>query len=58
MSSLALLAQQDADLFQVITDFVESPLLRIVGQLVLLLLVVLWVALVYWRYTTQEGMGR
>ncbi len=57
MSSLALLAQQDAVHFQVITDFVESPLLRIVGQLVLLLLVMLWVALVLWRYTTREGVG-
>ncbi len=57
MSSLALLAQQDAVHFQAITDFVESPLLRIVGQLVLLLLAVLWVALVLWRYTTREGVG-
>jgi len=55
--SLALLAQQGTDPFQVITDFLESPLLRIVGQLVLLLFVVLWVALVYWTYTDAERRG-
>jgi hypothetical protein len=54
---LALLAQQDADPFQIITDFLESPLLRIIGQLVLLLFVVLWVALVYWTYADAGRRG-
>ena len=57
MRPLALLAQQDADPFQVITDFLESPLLRIMGQLVLLLFIVLWVALVYWTYADAGRRG-
>ena len=57
MIPLALLAQQDADPFQVITDFLQSPLLRIMGQLVLLLFVVLWVALVYWTYADAGRRG-
>jgi RNA polymerase subunit RPABC4/transcription elongation factor Spt4 len=56
-AGLALLAQQDADPFQAVTDFLQSPLLRIMGQLVLLLFVVLWVALVYWTYTDAGRRG-
>lgn len=54
---LALLVQQDTDPFQVITNFLESPILRIAGQLVLLLFVVLWLALVYWTYTDASRRG-
>ena len=57
MSSVALFVQQDTDPFQVVTDFLESPLLRIMGQLVLLLFVILWVALVYWTYTDARRRG-
>ena len=42
--------QQDPDPFQIISNFLESPILRISGQLVLLLFIVLWVSLVYWTY--------
>src|SRR5918912_4519262 len=56
-SSLALLAQHDADPFRIITNFLRSPFLRITGQLVLLLFVVLWVALVYWTYTDAGRRG-
>jgi RNA polymerase subunit RPABC4/transcription elongation factor Spt4 len=52
-----VLAQQDSDPFQVITDFLQSPLLRIMGHLVLLLFIVLWVALVYWTYTDAGRRG-
>ena len=55
---LALLLQgQDADPFQVITNFLESPILRIAGQLVLLLFIILWIALVYWTYTDASRRG-
>ena len=57
MSSFGMFALQDADPFQIITDFLESPLLRIMGQLVLLLFVVLWVALVYWTYADAGRRG-
>jgi len=53
----ALLLQQDPDPFQVVTDFLESPILRIAGQLLLLLFVVLWIALVYWTYTDAARRG-
>ena len=57
-SHLALLLQgQDTDPFQVITNFLESPILRIAGQLVLLLFIILWVALVYWTYTDARRRG-
>ncbi len=58
MSPPALLLQgQDPDPFQVITDFLESPILRIAGQLVLLLFIILWIALVYWTYTDAGRRG-
>ena len=56
MSALLLL-QQDPDPFQVATNFLESPILRISGQLVALLFIVLWVALVYWTYTDASRRG-
>jgi RNA polymerase subunit RPABC4/transcription elongation factor Spt4 len=58
MSPVALLLQgQDTDPFRIITDFLESPILRIAGQLVLLLFVVLWIALVYWTYKDAGRRG-
>ncbi len=56
-SPALLLLQQDADPFQIINNFLESPILRISGQLVLLLFVVLWIALVYWTYTDAGRRG-
>jgi RNA polymerase subunit RPABC4/transcription elongation factor Spt4 len=55
--SFSLALQQDPDPFQIISDFLESPILRISGQLVLLLFVVLWVSLVYWTYTDASRRG-
>jgi hypothetical protein len=48
------------DPFQVISDFLASPILRISGQLVVLLFVVLWLALVYWTFAdaTRRGATR
>jgi RNA polymerase subunit RPABC4/transcription elongation factor Spt4 len=57
VSSPVLFAQQDADPFQIITDFLASPFLRIMGQLVLLLFVAVWVAFVYWTYTDAGRRG-
>src|SRR3712207_7275631 len=37
--------------------FLASPFLRIMGQLVLLLFVAVWVALVYWTYTDAGRRG-
>ena len=57
-SPFALLLQgQDTDPFQVITNFLESPILRIASQLVLLLFIILWIALVYWTYTDAARRG-
>jgi hypothetical protein len=50
MSALTIL-QADPDPFQFINEFLSSPVLRITGQVLILLVVVLWLALVYWTYT-------
>jgi RNA polymerase subunit RPABC4/transcription elongation factor Spt4 len=52
-ASIALLQ----DPFQVVSDFLASPILRISGQLVLLLFVVLWLALVYWTFADATRRG-
>lgn len=51
------LLQQDADPFQIISDFLASPFLRIAGQLLLLLVACLWIALIYWTYTDASRRG-
>ncbi|CAA9529199.1 MAG: hypothetical protein AVDCRST_MAG05-4251, partial [uncultured Rubrobacteraceae bacterium] len=48
---------QGSDPFQVISNFLDSPILRISGQLVVLLFVVVWIALVYWTYTDAGRRG-
>ena len=53
----SLAFQQDPDPFQIISNFLESPILRISGQLVLLLFGVLWVSLVYWTYADARRRG-
>ena len=57
MYALALLLQQDTNPFQIISDFLSSPLLRIAGQLLLLLTIIFWIALVYWTYTDARRRG-
>lgn len=56
MSRFALLSQEPNP-FQIVTDFLNSPILRIVGQLLVLLTVILWIALVYWTYTDARRRG-
>lgn len=51
------LLQQDTDPFQIISDFLASPFLRIAGQLLLLLVACLWIALIYWTYTDASRRG-
>ena len=55
--ALILLLQQDTNPFQIISDFLGSPLLRIAGQLLLLLTVIFWLALVYWTYADARRRG-
>jgi len=58
MSSAQIsLLLQGSDPFQVISNFLDSPILRISGQLVVLLFVVVWIALVYWTYTDAGRRG-
>jgi RNA polymerase subunit RPABC4/transcription elongation factor Spt4 len=45
------------DPFQVVSDFLASPILRISGQLVVLLFVALWLALVYWTFVDATRRG-
>lgn len=49
--------QADPNPFQVISDLLNSPILRITGQLLVLLTVILWIALVYWTYTDARRRG-
>lgn len=49
--------QADPNPFQVISDFLNSPILRITGQLLVLLTVIFWIALVYWTYTDARRRG-
>lgn len=57
MSLMVAFVQRDTDPFRVITDFLNSPFLRIGGQLLLLLAVVMWLALIYWTYTDAGRRG-
>jgi RNA polymerase subunit RPABC4/transcription elongation factor Spt4 len=56
MGAFSMLFLQ-GDPFQFITDLITSPFLRIGGQLVLLLFVILWISLVYWTYTDASRRG-
>lgn len=57
MSRLALLLQDDPNPFQVISDILNSPILRIAGQLLVLLTIIFWISLVYWTYTDARRRG-
>lgn len=49
--------QQDADPFRIITDFLNSPVLRIAGQVLGLLIIIFWLSLVYWTYSDAARRG-
>lgn len=51
------LALQGVDPFQLISDILSSTALRAVMVAFLLLIVVLWLALVYWTYTDASRRG-
>ena len=55
MSSLLL--QTDGDPFQVINDFLGSPLLTLGLRLTALFFAILWLALVYWTFTDADRRG-
>lgn len=48
---------QSTDPFKVIRNILESPILRIAGQLLLLLIGILWLALVYWTFADARRRG-
>ena len=54
--NLAIL-QTDGDPFQVINDFLGSPLLTLGLRLVALFFGILWLALVYWTFTDADRRG-
>lgn len=54
--SAALLYLQ-ADPFQVIQSFLESPALKVAGQIMVLLFVAVWLALVYWTFADASRRG-
>ena len=51
------LFQTDADPFQVVNDFLESPILTLGLRLVTLFFVILWLALVYWTFADAGRRG-
>jgi RNA polymerase subunit RPABC4/transcription elongation factor Spt4 len=53
----AAFALQGTDPFQFINDILSSPLIRIGFQLLLLMTIALWLALVYWTYTDASRRG-
>ena len=53
----ALLLLQDASPFQLIEDFLNSPILRLSLQLLGLLVLILYIALVYWTYSDASRRG-
>ncbi len=57
MSGLAYLLQTDSDPFQVINDFLNSPLLKLGFRIVVLFFVVLWLSLAYWTFTDAGRRG-
>lgn len=52
-----LLQQQDLNPFQFIENILTSPILQVAGQLIGLLFIALWIALVYWTYTDSSRRG-
>lgn len=54
--ALAVL-QQDTSPFQLVEDFLSSPILRLALQLLGLLVLILYVALVYWTYSDAARRG-
>lgn len=55
MSLPPLLLQSDP--FQLIQDFLNSPVLKITGRLIGLLFIILWLSLVYWTIADASRRG-
>lgn len=53
----AALALQGLDPFQLMNDILSSTVLRVIMVAFLLMVVVLWLALVYWTYTDASRRG-
>ena len=52
-----VLLQTDGDPFQVINDFLGSPLLTLGLRLVALFFAILWLSLVYWTFADADRRG-
>ncbi len=59
MSGMALTfsAQTDSNPFQVVSDLLNSPLLRIGFYLVVVFFVLLWLSVVYWTFIDADRLG-
>lgn len=56
-TALVSLLQADTDPFQAISDFLNSPLVRLGFYLVVFFFVVLWLSLVYWTFIDADRRG-
>ena len=56
-TALTFSAQTDSNPFQVVSDFLNSPLLRIGFYLVVVFFVVLWLLVVYWTFIDADWRG-
>jgi RNA polymerase subunit RPABC4/transcription elongation factor Spt4 len=55
--SAAPLILQATDPFKVISNFLSSPALKIAGEILLLLIVIIWLSLVYWTFADASRRG-
>ncbi len=55
--NLALVMQQGPNPFKIITNILTSPILKLAGELLLLLIIILWLSLVYWTFADASRRG-
>jgi hypothetical protein len=55
--ALTFSAQTDSNPFQVVSDLLNSPLLRIGFYLVVVFFVLLWLSVVYWTFIVADRRG-
>ncbi len=56
-TALTFSAQTDSNPFQVVSDLLNSPLLRIGFYLVVVFFVLLWLSVVYWTFIDADRRG-
>ncbi|WP_273846131.1 double zinc ribbon domain-containing protein [Rubrobacter calidifluminis] len=52
-----MMALAQTDPFRAISNFLSSPALKMAGEIILLFIVVVWLALVYWTYADASRRG-